>query len=461
MKTYKYKLYQENDFTKVMDELEKIIQDTQKVIDETFHPTVKEKLTILDQVKKYVADKGYIAYGGTAQNEMIKCKSPNECFYDPLGINDVDCYTPDPVADIVGMANHFHKLGYTNITVNEAIHPGSFSFKIDDELYCDMTYMPENIYKSIPTIQHDGMRLIHPWIPVMDSFRVLTDPLRFSRLFAKHFERSNLILKHFPLPLYTKTATQFHRAKPIVESLWEFIRSRPTIVVFGLMAYRHYLKYVEKHTGKSFKPYQSNIPHIDVFSTDFRRDRDDIYAWLQKNAKKAMYRKYNPFFQFTGNKVSFYCDSALVLQMYCNDHKCIPCHTITLKDSSVSIVTFHMMLGMLLTFYFETKVHEKRKNGDDYLIIVSNLIRLRERFYHHTGHTPLDKTMFKEFIIDCKGATMASLMEASQQRAKKKSGIWRYSPPGNKYPLIRMPNIDGLPFKFIQKIKNIPQSSES
>lgn len=457
IKQYKHKLYQDTDFTTIMSHIDTIIDNTQKVIDETFSPTKKEQQVILTKIKAYVAEKQYIGYGGTAHNEMIMCKSPQDCFYDPQDINDVDCFSPDPITDVVSMANHFHKQGY-NVTVTEAIHPGSYSLKIDDVLYCDMTYMPENIYKTIPTIQCNGMRLVHPWMPIIDSLTIFTDPMRYHRLFAKHFERSNLIIKHYPLQVQQKTATSFHRSKPIINDLWKFIRGRKSIIVFGLMAYRCYHEYVETYTKKSFAPMKANVPHLDVFSLDFRKDREDIYEWLKQHTDKAMYRKYYPFFQFTGNKVSFYCNSSLVLNMYHHNGKCIPCHTIKLHNTSVNIVTYQMLLAMFLVFYFETFVHAKKKNGDDYLTIVSNLIHLRYRFFKLTAKTPLDKTMFEEFKIDCKGTTIHTLMEAQHTRAKRKAGIWRYTPPNKKVPHSNLPKISGLPVVFTS---NKPTTLES
>ena len=445
--TYKHKLYQDDHYDTIFTHLDSIMAETQAVIDTTFKPTKKDKMEVLVKIKQYIAQKQYIAYGGTAQNEMIKCKNPKDCFYDPTGIDDVDCYSPNPVEDVVEMANHFHKQGY-NVTVRGALHPGSFSLKIDDILYCDMTFMPDNIYKTIPTIQHDGMRLIHPWIPVIDSLTIFTDPMRYNRLFAKHFSRSNLILSHYPLPVQQKTATAFHRPKPIIDALWKFISGRKSIIAFGLVAYRCYLKYVEKQTKTPQHPLAVSVPHLDVFSLEFNKDKKDIYEWLKTNADKAMYRNYYPFFQFTGHKVSFYCNSALVLNMYSHNDKCIPYHSIRANNVSVQIVTFQLLLAMLLVFYFETFVHVNKTNGKDYLTVVSNLLHLRRRFFNHTGKTPLDNTMFEEFKLHCKGTTIASLMDAQRRRARRKGFVWRYTPPTGKVHPVNLPKINGRPVVF-------------
>ena len=190
------------------------------------------------------------------------------------------------------------------------------------------------------------------------------------------------------------------------------------------------------------------VPHLDVFSLDFNKDKKDIYEWLKTNAAKAMYRKYYPFFQFTGHKVSFYCNSSLVLNIYTHNNKCIPIHSIRSNNVSVQIVTFQLLLAMLLVFYFETFVHAKKKNGKNYLTVVSNLIQLRRRFFKHTGKTPLDNTMFEEFKLQCKGTTIASLMDAQHRRARRKGFVWHYTPPTDKVPPVNLPKINGRPIVF-------------
>ena len=111
---------------------------------------------------------------------------------------------------------------------------------------------------------------------------------------------------------------------------------------------------------------------------------------------------------------------------------------------------------MFLVFYYETIVHKNKKNGKDYLTLVSNILKIRHQFFKSSEKTILDKTIFQEFKMKCKGKTIVHQREAMiryMKRAEKKIMIkWKYNPGSDKtIKKVSLPLIDGLNAKNNKK----------
>ena len=69
----------------------------------------------LEVVEKFIIDNSRIIYGGLAQNELIKIKSKKDAFYkdNNLEIPDYDIYSPEPIKDLIYLANTLYDMGFS------------------------------------------------------------------------------------------------------------------------------------------------------------------------------------------------------------------------------------------------------------------------------------------------------------------------------------------------------------
>lgn len=458
-------LYDEKQYRIIKSNIEDIEKKANQKIDETLIPTWSKKMEILKKVQEYVKNKGMIVYGGTAQNELICVKKTEDCFYDRLDIKDVEFYSSNPLKDISEMADFF-STQYNNVQAREAQHEATFTLFIEFEAFCDVTYMPQNVMERIPTKLVNGYKTIHPLMAVMDALRIYSDPMRSYWVLEKVFERSYRLMRHYPLKLMKETNTNFgdfqcQEQADIMKYLMTNIISQNHVVVFGLLAYQMYLYYVETNVSKNYKTYDVKLQYLDIFTTKLYDDVNKILYDLKSTYKQDLfYREYHPFFQYTGTKISFYYKKHLILNIYSNNHQCIPYHKIKLPMGLVRTANFHMVLLMFLVHYFETLVHENKKHGVDFQILASNFLKLRYDFFKHTKTTPLDPTMFQEFKLKCKGKTISfqreALLRIKQKVEKKQMVKWQYSPLRDKsYRIIKMPNIDGTPVRKTKRHSRI------
>jgi len=307
--------------------------------------------------------------------------------------------------------------------------------------------MPKSIYQGIPTIEMNGFRYIDPRVVYVDAFRVFTDPMRSYWVADKYFDRMNRLMKHYPLAIVDEKKTNFQKTNvEVLRYLKSILLQKNTILFFGLFCYNIYLKASKSAISDDYKKYKTNIPFFEIISTDFKKDTYHIYKFLKKKYRDAItYKQFYKFFQFTDKKVSFYHNNILILNIYGHNCKCIP--YIKIRNTNIRIVTFHYMLMMFLVYYLDFYIRDHKKNMKNYEILISNIITVRKKYLDRMSLTPLDKSIFQEFKINCKGKTVSARREAQIRfiaRKKQKLMIkWRYGPNDKNYKRIRFADSSG------------------
>ena len=115
-------LYNKNHYKFIKSNIKNIQDDADDKILHRLEPTYKERIDISKFVRNYIKKKKFIIYGGTCQNDLIKSKDPEDCFYRPGSINDIEFYSPNPIEDIVEMVNTLFESGYREVNASEAMH---------------------------------------------------------------------------------------------------------------------------------------------------------------------------------------------------------------------------------------------------------------------------------------------------------------------------------------------------
>jgi hypothetical protein len=95
-----YNLYNEKDIDAINNELDNIIEKVNYIKLNNYEPTIKERFSVKNDVIKFIKSNKRIIYGGTAWNELIKNKDPNDKIYNEDECKDVEFYSPKPMEDI-------------------------------------------------------------------------------------------------------------------------------------------------------------------------------------------------------------------------------------------------------------------------------------------------------------------------------------------------------------------------
>ena len=300
-----------------------------------FDPKISEINKVYDIIKTYIKEKKRKVYGGFGLNMLLIDKNAKYALYDESDIPDIDFYSPEPLIDLVTLCDKIHEAGFKPVIGQEAQHKETYSIFVNYQLYCDISYMPLNVYHKVKFITIDEFNIVHPWFMMIDYFRMFTDPIISYWRLDKHFSRYLKIQKAYPLPLLNKPLViPNYKNDSTYESmnyLFEYLSTKSSIIFTGFYTYNYYL--YKSEYNKYNKNYDYvNIPYYEVYSTDYVKDGLDILDYIktlpESISSKLTHVENYPLFQFYGyNTVIYYndgTDNIPILYLYSNNKRCIP-----------------------------------------------------------------------------------------------------------------------------------------
>ena len=155
-------------------------------------------------------------YGGYAVNKLIIDKNQKDSIYQEYQYPDIDFYSPTPIEDLINICNTLYDKGYKRVNAKEAAHKDTYSIFVNFHLYCDITYVPKNIYNRIPYKELNNYYYTHPHFMTIDYLRMLADPLGSSWRIEKSIKRFALLQKYYPLPIINKPISMIEINKLIL-----------------------------------------------------------------------------------------------------------------------------------------------------------------------------------------------------------------------------------------------------
>lgn len=169
-------------------------------IHDTNHVNIKQALsTVLEFCKR----KKRIMVGGQAIHFAMKLK--NKSLYNEEKKPDYDFYSPTHYEDALELANILCAKKMPLVDAINAQHITTFRVRVASEAVADITYVPQIIYDSIPTITYEGVVCVHPDVQKIDQHRsmcyMFENPPReviFAR-FEKDVERYQLLEDLYPI----------------------------------------------------------------------------------------------------------------------------------------------------------------------------------------------------------------------------------------------------------------------
>ncbi len=446
-------LYNHHDSILLKQNIDKITEQIKIQSLSLFKPSVDIKLKIHDLILAYIRDNKRKIYGGYAINKLLQTKGVPS-IYKEYEIPDIDFYSPDPNHDVIKLCNSLVDT-FTDLKVSarEAKHPNTYSIFVNFELYCDITYMPKNVYNKLPFVTIDNIIYTHPNFILIDCLKIMTDPIYSYWRIEKAFSRLILLQEHFPVAKFIKpinigTSDNYKVVAKTHDNILASIQNKDIIIV-GFYAYNYFLK-ISRFWEANRKISQVDIPYLEIISKNYRQDFELIMDNLKKTfpSETITHSEYHPFFNFTGHSVEIYVNNELVLIIYDYDNRCVPYINIS---NNLKLGTFTLNL-----LYGQINVMKYRIIGDEdiklvYMIMVSHLIQMRNYYLSNTRKTIMDNTPFRDFVVTCIGPDThqdhSILLKYEARRAKNKPSLYIYDPHKNrkeeKDPKFSFPNISG------------------
>ncbi len=437
-------MYSLQDVDLVNEKIDDIIEGIDEEKLKIFEPTREEIMNANKIVMDYIKENKRKIYGGFAQNKAVVAKEPKDTFYKETELPDIDFYSPDPLNDVINIANRLHEAGFKYAEGGEAAHRETYKVYANYFNVADISYVPRNIYNKIPFLTIDGINYVHPSFMMIDLYRMMTEPYFSSFRWKKIFPRLYKLQKHYPFnkatsPLnsaYDIPKDKQEEIKKINDIIIGEIENKDNYIIVGQYAYNCYLEESGVLEDKSFKNKYKiiSVPFMQLISTNYIPDTIHLIKILQKKyGDKITYREFYPLWQFTGYSTVVYYEQIPILHITSHNDRCIPTRKIKInKSNSVQIGSFDLVFLMNLIALLRVRVNEIEDKVHYHNITTSHLIEMRDYFFKKHKKNLLDDTLFQSFISECVGSTMdpmrESLLASREKREKSKPSKWRYDP---------------------------------
>jgi len=437
-------LYLQSDIKLLGDNINEINDRIERKQLEMYEPTKDERIKVTNLIISFIKRNKRKIYGGFAMNKLIINKNKDNAIYKDFQTPDVDFYSFQPIEDLIQLCNEISYAGLKRVMGREGKHKDTYNIFVNFQLYCDITYVPKNIYNRMPFVEIEGINYIHPYFMVIDYLRMITDPLASYWRIEKSLKRMILLQKHYPLPNIDKpiqvidTTPDLDRTSQLIS---KYLVNRKSIINIGFYAYNYF---VMKSETKNKNIRTLPVPFYEFISTDYKKDFDDLMEILHKElpGSNIEHKEYFPFFQFTGYSVEILLDGDIVAIIYSHNGKCLPFQSVdsyefTLEgtnklDGKVIIGTFSLTILYLQIMTIKYRTINDKAMSTVYMTLISHLIKVKDEYLKKNGKSIFDNTVFQDFIVDCIGTGIHPdreiLLRYEERRSKNKKSFFQYDP---------------------------------
>jgi hypothetical protein len=452
-------LYTSSDIKLLENNIDGILNKLQEKRMSLFGPSMDEIKQVTNILHKFIKDNKRKVYGGYALNLYIKDKNPDDAIYSDKDItpHDIEFYSPEPVKDLIELCNLIHDKGIPYVVGKDAIHKETYKLTVNMIDYCDISYVPKNVYNRMPFKIINGFNLIDPSFMTVDYLRMLSDPINSYWRIEKSFKRFILLNKYYPLTIIKKELTLNESKNEIVNKLLDnilsFLKNKKTTILIGLYALNFYINQsgILKNYNKKYITL-NKVPYYEIISINFKEDTNNLINILTKlvdNKDDIKIVEHYPFFQFIGHSAYIYYQDILIAKIIHHYNKCLPKQDIIygtydynkyIKLDEMSIIqigTFNVTLLFALTFMFQVRTDNLMDETNFYRIMCSHLIESRNYFYNNNHKLNIfSESYFKDFSTDCIGSTLSPERERQKlyesQKKKGKRAFFKYEPSEKK-----------------------------
>ena len=328
------------------------------------------------------------------------------------------------------LTEELFKHGFKNIDGKEGINSETYKIFVNFVNYCDISYMPNNIYNNLPTIKINNIICASPYFMLLDTYRVLTDPLTSYWRVDKSINRFQKILTHYPFDKSLLTKKFTFSKKNDIDDIKKFIRKKiihnSKLIIVGYYAYNYYIKKVTNEYVID------NYSYYEAITDNLIKDEIYIYKILKKKYKNNIsIKKYYPFFSFFDKKIEYYYNNILIFTLYGNNNRCTV-YKLSLKKKT-HFGTFNLVLMYLLFNYYYYLINKLNNIANNYSILISKLFYSRNIYLDKHNITVIDRSPFQDFTFNCYGNTIDPRRLSFLEKKKK----FKYKPSGQ---ISKIPN---------------------
>lgn len=464
-------LFRQKDLNIISEKLEDILLKARQAENVKIEPTLADKKAMTDLLLDFIKHKGRIIYGGYAINELIRLKDPRDAFYDfSTEAPDIEFYSPEAVLDAKELCDMFHSKGYKYIRSTEAMHAETYKVMVNLHPVCDITYVPKNIYRIIPYVQQQQrhasstststtppiIKFAHPHFLLIDSLRIITDPLTSYWRLDKAFPRIYSLQKHYPL---IRPANHDHvlrsTFRPVEEEDELLARAISVMleiartgfeggqvgILIGCAALQAYARWSPMSildNNAEVKEVGRGIPLLEMVLTEYASSVSKIYHALEDvfGAQSVRYEEYHRFFDYCGRRGHIYVRGKLVARLFHHNNRCTPVlpssllsltsTSETLRVATLSVTALYLHIIKLIGLA-NRDVSLDHATACDALIFA--LYDMRTRYLDsHPSQEAIPSSSetshpFQDFTISCVGQSVAAL------RAHKEETEYRRAHP--------------------------------
>jgi hypothetical protein len=444
-------MYRVEDMEKIEKNIDKIKDEAAKEYKSLYEPTLKEISEVYSAIKNYIKKKGKVAYGGFAQNMLLTAKNPDESFYKIIDgayynwpdVADMEFYSPAPLTDIIELTEELYSLGFKYVEGKEGVHSETYKIFVNFINYCDISYMPANIYNNMPIIEVNGIKCTHPHFMMVDAYRVLTDPMTSYWRLDKSIKRFQKLLKYYPLDSsLVDKKVELKTNSDVLKVIRKKIIHMSDLVVIGFYGYDYLVKKV------SDKLSLNNYPYYEAISKDLEKDAIKTLKILKnKFGNKITTKEYYPFFSYMDKRIEFYHQNNLVFRLFANNERCTVYQYSEKKQTHFG--TYNLIFMYLLFDYFLAFISRDKFNTDLFNCLISKLHYSRNKYLESKNLTVLDQSPFQDFTFKCFGVPADpmrnSLLQGLEKKKQGKQMKFRYGPSGKpgKAPEFNFSNSSG------------------
>jgi hypothetical protein len=444
-------IYDDKNVDLFYNKFDEILEKVNNIKFSDYEPTQSEIDSVYQIIFKFIKDNRKKIYGGIALDYLFKEKKSKYAVYpSEFDHPDIDFYSPEPMSDLIKLCDILHEKNFKYVRGREALHKETYSLYVNNKLYCNITYVPKNIFNKLPFRNIDGYFIVHSHFLTIDYLRILTDPIcSYWRLKDKNcFDRYYELQKLYPYPYSDKSIdlefdlNENDIENKLLDNIYNYTLNNKNMIHCGFVAYNEFLK-KSKIYEKNDKFKVLNIPYHECVSVNYKEDSLEIIKNLKLllkenniNEDKLDIQENFPFFQYFGYSVSLSYNGMLLCTLYDNNNRCVPYKSINLNGDKLYIGTFNYVLLNVIVTLMKARVDEDEDTKNLCYTIVSHLIEMRKYYFKKYKKNMLDNTLFEDFSLDLAGKTLSAEKErqiiGELRKKRNKPFLFSYDPSNKK-----------------------------
>jgi len=436
-------MYRDEDIDKIKLNIDNIAEQAMLIYKTNYEPTLAESKEVYKELLNFIIEKKRIIYGGYAQNSLILMKNKNDGFYKEIDTPDIEFYSYEPIKDVFDLCDYLKSKNFKYVQGSSGVHDGTYKIFVNFINYCDITYLPKNIYDNCKYIESpEKVKFTHPNFMLIDIYRVFTDPMTSYWRLDKTFKRYLKLYKYYPI---TSSTNEIRFSKlsdvDILTKIRKLIIHNSNYIVIGAYAYNYYVSKIDKTA-------LVKINFYEIITENIKLNCNKIYKTLQKQfGTKISVKEYTPFFEFFDYRVEFLYEGIVILRVYNNNNRCIVYNESDKKKTKFG--TNQIVLLYLLSNYNYYLINRNIVESNNYLNMFIKLNDAKNKYLDKHNVTVLDGSPFQDFKFKCIGEPVDLIREGFltiiNNKKRGKQLKFRYDPTGKptKIPEYIFDNVSG------------------